>query len=53
MYLERAGDKKIHTAPNTDANTRHHDFPIIKLLLESLPDLDKSRILNIIKIKRA
>ncbi len=39
----------VITNPNTDANTRHYNFPIIKSLLDLLPNLAPSRILNIIK----
>ena len=50
--LERSRASRGAANPATDHNAKIHDCTMFKLLLDSLMDLAKSRLLCIIKIKK-
>jgi len=52
QHSEQAGYTRVITIPNTVAQPRRQDTPIVKSLFDGLSNLAKSRLLNIIKKRK-
>jgi len=44
--------KKGTSLPNTDSNAKSHDYRLFKSLLDTLTDLEQSRLLGIIRNRK-